>query len=137
MSTNTKIPGAGCHHVAIAARDFDRSVNFYQQVLGMTPALAWGKAPDRAIMLDMGDGARVEIFERPNHPTITQEAPILHFAIATSDTDAATKLVRDAGMEITMEPKDVDIQSTTGPTPVRISFFKGPDGEIVEFFQTK
>jgi len=34
-----------------------------------------------------------------------------------------------------METKDLTIDSSIGPLPVRIAFFKGPDGEIIELFQ--
>jgi hypothetical protein len=37
-----------------------------------------------------------------------------------------------------MEPKTVEISTTThgpGKVPVRIAFVKGPDGEVIEFFQ--
>ncbi len=137
---NQKIGGGGFHHVAIRARDFDRSVNFYTDVLGFAPRIAWGEAPARAIMLDTGDGNYLEIFERPDQaPPPETEHAILHFALRTDDTDAAVKLARDAGCEVTMEPKDVDIPTTLGPhpVPVRIAFFKGPDGEVVELFENE
>jgi len=42
---------------------------------------------------------------------------------------------REAGAEVTMETKDLTIDSSIGPVPVRIAFFKGPDGEVIELFQ--
>ena len=36
-----------------------------------------------------------------------------------------------------MEPAAIDIPSRPGPTPVRIAFFKGPDGEVIELFQNE
>jgi hypothetical protein len=42
---------------------------------------------------------------------------------------------RKAGAEVTMESKDLTIDSSIGPVPVRIAFFKGPHGEIIELFQ--
>ena len=41
------------------------------------------------------------------------------------------------GAEVTMEPTNINLQSTPGPTPIRIAFCKGPDGEIIEFFQNE
>lgn len=138
MGTNSKLGGGGFHHVAIRARDFDRSVAFYRDVLGCEPKITWGKAPSRAIMLDTGDGNYIEIFERPNQaPPAADEHAILHLALRTSSTDAALKLARDAGCTVTMEAKNVDIPTTFGPhpVPVRIAFFKGPDGEVIELFE--
>ena len=44
---------------------------------------------------------------------------------------------RKAGAEVTVEPKNVDIPSRPAVAPVRIAFCKGPDGEIIEFFQNR
>lgn len=46
----------------------------------------------------------------------------------------AVEAARAAGAEITVEPKDV-VVSQSPATPIRIAFCKGPDGEIIEFFQ--
>lgn len=140
MSSTPKVHGF--HHVAIRARDFDRSVRFYTQVLGLTQKIAWNEAPKRAIMLDAGDGSYVEIFERPDQPAPPQDEPaILHFALRTSDTDGLLERARQAGCEVTVEPKTAQIANTvpTTPTPVpaRLAFFKGPDGELVELFQNE
>ena len=136
MSTVT-----GFHHVAIRARDFDKSVAFYTDVLGLTPKIAWGKAPGRAIMLDAGCSCYVEIFERPDQPLADEkdETALLHFALRTDDTDATLARAVDAGCKVTMEAKDVDIPTTLGPhpVPVRIAFFRGPDNEVIELFQNE
>jgi len=133
--SNKMIGGGGFHHVAIRARDFDRSVAFDTTTMGFTKKITWGAAPSRAIMLDTGDGNYLEIFERPNQPPIPDEAVMLHMAFRTTDCDAALARARAAGCEVTMEPRSIDLQSTPGPTPVRIAFFKGPDGEVIELFQ--
>lgn len=129
----------GFHHVAIRARDFDKSRQFYVEALGFREKIRWGEAPKRAVMLDAGAGDYVEIFERPHQgPAPEGEEPIiLHFALRTDDTDAAIAQARAAGAVVTVEPKDVTIASTPGPTPVRLAFCKGPDGEVIEFFQNE
>ncbi|MCX5658204.1 MAG: VOC family protein [Planctomycetota bacterium] len=137
MGHNKTIGGGGFHHIAIRARDFDRSVAFYTTALGFTPKITWGDKPGRAIMLDTGDGNYLEIFERPSQAPATEESALLHFALRTSDCDAALERARAAGCPVTMESKSLDIQSKPGPTPVRIAFFKGPDGEVVELFQNE
>jgi glyoxylase I family protein len=127
----------GFHHIAIRARDFDKSLGFYTGVLGFGPKIAWGDKPGRAVMLDTGNGNYLEIFERPDQAPATQEGAILHLALRTADCDAALERARAAGCPVTMEPKDVLIPSTPGPTPVRIAFFTGPDGEVVELMQNE
>lgn len=123
----------GFHHTAIVTRDFEASVRFYTETLGMKEKVSWGVKPERAIMIDAGDGNYVEIFERLD--ASPKDGTILHFALRTDDCTAMTERVRAEGLEITVEPKDVTIDSSIGPVPVRISFFKGLNGEIVELFE--
>jgi glyoxylase I family protein len=134
--TNTTLGGGGFHHVAIRAHDFDASVRFYTQGLGFKEKIRWGIDKSRAVMLDTGDGNYLEIFANaaPGHKP---EGAILHFALRTDNCDAALNRAREAGAQVTMESKDVDIDSTPHRTPVRIAFCKGPDGEIIEFFQNE
>jgi hypothetical protein len=46
----------------------------------------------------------------------------------------ALEAARAAGADITVETRDVTI-STEPPLQLRIAFFKGPDGEVIELFQ--
>lgn len=123
----------GFHHTAIQAAEFDRTVQFYTDVLGFKTKITWGDRPKRAIMLDAGAGDYLEIFERD--PITAGDAPILHFALRTDDCAAMLETVRAAGAEVTMETTPVMIESNIGQVPVRIAFFKGPSGEIVELFE--
>ncbi len=133
---NAVLGGGGFHHVAIRAHDFDATVRFYKDALGFTEKIAWGEGDKRAVMLDTGDGNYIEIFAGgKNEPK--PEGAILHFAIRTSDCDAALRRAAAAGAVITMEPANIDIPSRPGPTPVRIAFCKAPDGEVIEFFQNE
>jgi glyoxylase I family protein len=134
---NTAVPGCGFHHVAIRSEDWDRSVRFWQESLGFQMAVQWGEAPRRACMLDTGDGNYLEIFERDPVPGgVPSEAAILHFCFRTDDCDAAVERARAAGAEVTVEPKTV-VLATQPKIPVRIAFFKGPDGEICELLQNE
>jgi len=130
--TNDKGTGmiGGLHHVAMRVADFDASVRFYTETLGFRETLKWGEGDKRAIMLDMGDGARLELFAGGDEGPKPKGA-ILHFALKTNDVDAVIERVRAAGAQVTVEPKNVDIKSDP-PTPVRLAFFKGHDGEIIE-----
>lgn len=134
-NTNLKIGGGGFHHVALRVVDHERCVRFYQD-LGFEPVREWGEAPKRAAMLDSGDGTVIEIFEGGD-PTAPSEGRIIHFALCTSDCDAAHAVALAAGAEETMAPRNVDIPTRPTPYPVRISFVKSPAGEIIEFFQER
>ncbi|MAF13129.1 glyoxalase [Candidatus Poribacteria bacterium] len=133
---NAVIPGCGTHHIAVQTRDWDKSLAFYTETLGMTVAAEFGSPNRKIVLLDTGDGSHMELFEptdsSPSADDPSPNDPVTHFALATTDTRAATEVVREAGCEITVEPTDVDL----GEMSVTISFFKGPSDEVVEFFQT-
>jgi len=134
--SNQKISGSGFHHVAIRTYNFENSVRFYTEALGFVQKIIWGEAPTRGIMLDTGDGNYLEIFEREGEPAETTGEPnILHFALRCDDCEAATELARAAGAKITLEPT-VPAAFTGLGLKTKISFLQGPDGEIVEFFES-
>ena len=132
---NAVLGGGGFHHLAMKVRDFDAAVRFYK-ALGFTEKISWGEGNGRAIMLDPGDGNYLEIFAGgPAEPK--PDAALVHFALRTSNCDAALACARAAGAQVTMEPKSVDIPSQPVKTPVHIAFCKGPGGEVIEFFQNE
>ncbi len=133
---NSVIAGCGTHHIAVQARDWEASLKLYRDVLGMKVVAEFGSAERKIVLLDIGDGSHMELFEptedTPKPDSASVNDPLMHFALATSDTRAAIEHVRRAGYKVTVEPKDVDL----GSLKVTIAFFDGPSGESVEFFQT-
>ena len=89
------------------------------------------------MLLDIGDGSHIELVApAPDTPPPGSEAandPIVHIGLATRDARASAEHVRAAGYEITVEPKDVDLNGLG----VTVAFFKGPSGEVIEFFETR
>jgi catechol 2,3-dioxygenase-like lactoylglutathione lyase family enzyme len=129
----------GIHHVAANVHDFVRSLQFYTGVLGFTVKVRWtlGDGSDAA-MLDTGDGNYLELFGRPNHPAINREGSFIHLALRTDDVDAMLAKAVDHGCEVTVPTKDVTIPNEAPgepEVPVRLAFFKGPDGEVIELFK--
>jgi glyoxylase I family protein len=139
MTSSSTPPTTGLHHVALKTRDWERSASFYREHLGFTLKISWTMPNGlRAAMFDMGGGQYLEMFEDPDF-TPSPDGALIHLAVRTTDVDGATARVRAAGMRVTVEPKDVTIQTTNdfGPVPVRLSFFIGPNGETWEFFQNE
>jgi glyoxylase I family protein len=126
---NKKIKGCGFHHVFMRVRDLDKSIKFYTEGLGFIERFS----SNRIVLLDTGDGNYFEISQ--GDPNQTHEDGVFqHIALRTDDCDAAIEAARAAGAEVTLEPKDVAL-STEPPLQLRIAFFKGPDGEVLELFQ--
>jgi len=132
---NKAIAGLGTHHIAVQTRNWDESVTFYTNVMGMEKIAQFVSAERRIALFDIGDGSHMELFEpTANSPKAGDEAvndPVTHIAFTTTDIEAAVERVREAGMVITTEIKTLDI----GHLNITIAFFKGPSGEIIEFFQ--
>ena len=131
---NTKIPGAGSHHIAISSAKFDESLKFYTEGLGMKIVGCWGENEGRAALLDIGDGSHVELFANGTTDEQKNER-MVHFAFKTTDPDTAFNNAIAAGARERMVPTTLEIPSDP-PIPVRIAFVYGPDDEVLEFFQT-
>lgn len=132
-SDSVKVPGSGYHHIAIKASDYERSLAFYRDGLGFKVAHSWISGTKQACMLDLGDGNYIELFSdgpQPGRP----EGDWVHFCMRTDDCDAAFAAACAAGAVPVNEPADVVIPANP-PLPVRNTFVKGPDGELLEFFQ--
>ncbi len=133
---NSIIKGCGTHHIAVQTRNLAASMRLYQDVLGMKVVAEFGSPQRKIILLDMGDGSHIELFEptidtpRGDEPVVND--PVTHFALTTTDARAALEHVRQEGYEVTSEPRDLVL----GELEVTVAFFKGPSGESIEFFQT-
>ena len=115
----------GVHHIAIKAcnvEDYEKTIHFYHEILGMPVVRTWGSGSDLGAMLDTGAGM-MEIFS--NGDGYPGQGAIRHMAFAVKDVDGCIEAVRAAGYQITMEPKDIDvpdqdvIDAYIGPRDIR------------------
>lgn len=132
---NEIIKGMGFHHIALKCKDLDKSVQMYM-ALGMKEVRRWvEKSGSRAVMLDVGDGGRIEMFSGGNDE-YSAKGKWLHFAMKVDDVDAAFAVARAAGFAEHIAPKDV-VMETSIPAgmAMRIAFVVGNDGELLELFK--
>ncbi len=134
---NAAAKTVGLHHITIQTRDWEASLRLYRDVLGMEVVTEFGPQERRLMLLDVGDGSHIELIaptsDSPAAGSATPNDPLVHLALASADAAASLELARQAGYEVTMEPKDVIL----GDLEATVAFFKGPNGEVVEFFQTR
>ena len=135
---NNIVKGMGFHHIALRCKDFDKSIAFYQ-ALGCSVTESWGDSVNRAAMLDIGDGGRIELFNRgalEKTESDTQSGEWLHLALACDDPDAAFAAAVAAGATVKAAPYDT-VLASENPMPIRIAFVYGLDGEVLEFFHVR
>jgi len=130
---NMKIKGCGFHHVSMKVRDLDKTIRFYTEGLGFVERFSWGQHPKRTVLLDTGDGNYLEVSQGDPHQE-HGDGVFCHLALRVDDCEAAIDAARAAGAKVTVETKDVTLSSEP-PLHLRIAFFEGPDGELIELFQ--
>ena len=135
MKTRRSLGLAGLHHVSFRVPDLDTSLALYRDTLGFPVKVAFTLDNLRFAMLETGNSGYIELVEvkRAVRPGGDDEV-IWHVALCTDDLETSLHAVRKAGYEITLPIRPLDlVNAATGkPFPIRVAFFRGPDGEVVE-----
>ena len=117
----------GTNHVALLTSNFAAMRAFYTEVLEFPVVGAYQGF--NIIFLDTGN-TTIELIERGSEFTPTVGAWD-HFAFTVEDTDATTAELEARGVVFHKPPANF-------PTPpeTRLSYFKDPDGNILELVQS-
>ena len=124
------------HHVALKCHTleiFEKTVDFYGNVLRLPVVRKWGEGDDAGIMFDTGAGI-VEVFAKADKEL--PQGTIRHFAFETDSVDKCVEAVKNAGYTVFKGPEDI-VMPSEKPYPIRVAFCYGPVGEEVEFFQVR
>lgn len=145
--SNEAIGGGGFHHVALRVKNYEASITFYTEVLGMKIVFdgphPWEPAiVEHMCLLDSGDGNCIEIFTGGKQDPVEfdqyRSGTFFHLALRSSNVDAVVERARKAGVKILVEPLDVSLEAYNGNVKKgRVAFLLGPDGEQLEFFQER
>lgn len=126
----------GIHHLSLKCQndaEFEKTVYFYTEVLGLKIVRNWNKNGSPACMIDLGNGG-LEIFSDAEQKL--GQGAIRHFALLVDSVDEVLAKVENAGYHITRSPSDNIIPSNPSYA-IRTAFFKGPVGEEIELFQER
>ena len=119
--------------VALTVSDYERSMKFYCDGLGIEPSALWSNGGGRALILDMGK-ATLELFDEIQAATIDQieaEQRIsgqIRFALQVLDLKAAMDRLLSHGATLVHAP----IITPWGDYNVRL---QDPDGMQITLFQ--
>jgi glyoxylase I family protein len=86
----------GIHHVAIICSDYDRSKQFYTEVLGLAiqRETYWAERQSYKLDLALPDGTQIELFSFPAPPprlSRPEAQGLRHLALVVDDLDGAVQ----------------------------------------------
>jgi len=119
--------------VALTVSNYERSIKFYCDGLGIEPAAVWNNGQGRALVLEMGN-ATLELFDEAQAETIDQieaEQRIsgqVRFALQVPDVKAALERLLAHGATLVHPP----MITPWGDYNVRL---QDPDGMQITLFQ--
>ncbi|NEQ88401.1 MAG: VOC family protein [Moorea sp. SIO2I5] len=124
----------GFHHVAIICSDYEKSKQFYVEILGFSIIEETFRAARKSYKLDLkvGDGDRIELFSFPNPPervSRPEACGLRHLAFQVDDIEASVNYLKSQGLDV----ERIRIDQHTGK---RFTFFKDPDGLPLEMYES-
>jgi len=123
----------GIHHVAIICGDYEKSKQFYTDILQL-PIIAENYRAERdsyKLDLQLPDGSQIELFSfpnRPERPSYPEAKGLRHLAFSVSNIESVVSYL--IANNIDVEPIRVD--EFTGK---KFTFFSDPDDLPIEIYE--
>ena len=118
-------------HIAINCTDFDRSLDFYGLILGLKQLQTVDCGDFDITYFALPNGSRLELFDyHGRNRTVSRaddDSGLRHVAFQVEDVAAHEKLLRAAGVEITLPTCDLPNLGA------RVMLFLDPNGVTIEF----
>ena len=123
----------GVHHVAIICSNYERSKQFYTEVLGFSIIEETFRVARNSYKLDLrvSDTVQIELFSfpaPPSRPSKPEACGLRHLAFAVDDLDRAVTELNSQGVQV----EDIRIDEITGK---RFTFFQDPDNLPLELYE--
>lgn len=119
--------------IALTVSDYERSIKFYCEGLGIEPAAIWNNDGGKALMLEMGN-ATLELFDERQAEVVDgleagkRVSGQVRFALQVPDLKSAMKRLLEHGATLIHPP----VQTPWGDVNVRL---QDPDGMQITLFQ--
>jgi methylmalonyl-CoA/ethylmalonyl-CoA epimerase len=123
--------------IALTSRDFERSVKFYSEGLGIEPAALWNNDGGQAMMLDLGR-ASLELFDEKQAEVIDnleagkRVSGQIRLALQVPDLQTAMERLLAHGAILVHPPVttpwgDINVR-LQDPDGMQITLFQAPEG---------
>ncbi len=124
---------SGIHHVAIICSDYEKSKNFYVEVLGFKIIQETFRTQRSSYKLDLqvGENAQIELFSFPNPPqrvNSPEACGLRHLAFKVDDVEETVAYLKSHNIEV----ENIRIDEITGK---KFTFFKDPDDLPLEIYE--
>ncbi|MDF5734589.1 MULTISPECIES: SMU1112c/YaeR family gloxylase I-like metalloprotein [unclassified Nostoc] len=121
------------HHVAIICSDYDRSKDFYVEVLGFSIIQETFRAQRNSYKLDLrvGENAQIELFSFPNPPeraSKPEACGLRHLAFEVDDVEQTVFYLKSKDVKV----ENIRVDEITGK---KFTFFKDPDNLPLEIYE--
>ena len=121
------------HHTAIICADYNRSKQFYTEILGLKIIAENYRRDRNSYKLDLAlpNGSQIELFSFPDpppRPSRPEACGLRHLAFAVEDVDQAKAKLEAQGIHV----EAVRLDEFTNK---RFTFFADPDGLPLELYE--
>jgi glyoxylase I family protein len=121
------------HHIAIICSNYEKSKEFYTEILGLTPKNEVYRKERNSYKLDLEVNGQyqIELFSFPNppdRPSLPEAVGLRHLAFEVDNMEDAVGELEGKG--IVVEPIRVDEF-----TQKKYTFFADPDGLPIELYE--
>jgi glyoxylase I family protein len=121
------------HHVAIICSDYEKSKNFYVDILGFSIIEETYRKERNSYKLDLkvGETDQIELFSFPNPPqrvSNPEACGLRHLAFEVRDIHESVAQLKAKGIQV----EEIRIDEITGK---KFTFFKDPDNLPLEFYE--